>query len=331
MKRFHGFVINWRIELEGIEVNVMSEPKKLNVDMKVFNEFGISNVQVDLLLRESKQSHLSFENKGKIEFPKEFQEMIPFGNPPKFMAAYATKSNEGYMSVFYTDDTAIHLSSKTELANLKNSPIKLIRPLKHAMEKTLQNSSETLTEIQLNLSAEEIKMRLELIKQLDNFDAIIYKILTRGKVLILGNLKDTLPLLETIYMVIPEKYRNQYGFSINLPVIKHDSISFYLLDSSMDKEAEEKIPPLFEMKVDLIDTNKKMCYGDFTCEYTQKINQLLGEEDGLNKAYELIQEIIEHSNSISNDESSTDYANRVGIRYDNADLIEAMKKRDLPN
>ena len=309
----------------------MTEQKKLNVDMKIFEAFGISNVQVDLVLRESKQSHLSFENKGKIEFPTEFQKMIPFGNPPKFMAAYAIKSEDGYMSVFYTDDTAIHLSGKTHVNNLKASPIKLIRPLKNAMEKTLHDSSETLTEIELNLSAEEIKMRLELIRQLDNFDAIIYKILTRGKVLILGKLEDTLPLLETIYLVIPEKYRNGYGFTINLPVIKHGSIAFYLLDSSMDKEVEEKIPPLFDMKVDLIDTAKKVCYGDFSCDYTQRINQLLKEEDGLSKAYELIEEIVEHSNAISNGESATDYANRVGIRFDNADLIEAMKKRELTN
>ncbi|MFV2016002.1 MAG: hypothetical protein ACC656_11265, partial [Candidatus Heimdallarchaeota archaeon] len=109
-----------------------------NVTLKVNDELlakaGFNHVTIDLILRERANSILTFSRGDRVSFPSKFGEFVPIGNPPKFMAGYGFDSEYAYLSIFRTQDTAIHLSAKAEKSKLKTNPISLINSIKKTFE-----------------------------------------------------------------------------------------------------------------------------------------------------------------------------------------------------
>ena len=76
---------------------------------------------------------------------------------------------------------------------------------------------------------------------------------------------------------------------------------------------------------DIINLNENTCYGQFTCEYTQRLWDLLRNGDDLTKAYELVNEIVQLEQVVNDSEGAQQFGDRLGVDYDNADLVIMMR------
>ena len=297
---------------------------KLNQYEKYLIDNGYDSVNLEIILRETKDSHQFFQNKGKIEVPEELFAFVPFGNPPPFTFGYAYLRDSAYGTAFRSQDTAVHLMMKSENpANVTNSMLMLdlIQPTLDKLIVETRDQSEVLNS---ELVVPENTIDLNSLKSLQGLESIIFSMFTKRKMLILGPLDEITNLMKLLIALVPPEFQKFYSFAVNLPHMKH-TFNVVGLENRPQLDVQKEIDHYLNLEYDMVNLYEKRCYGEFSSHLTNKIYETLFGNDDLERARSIANEAFQLAQTIEITKTIEDVANSENIEFDDAELIVYLR------
>ncbi len=301
----------------------------LTIDIDFFSKKGFSKTNLFVILRDKIDSFKFYANEGKIVFPARFSSFEPMGNPPGFFAGMGYDDESVYVSVFVTENIACNLNMETKVGSSFEHPLVYLAELKAGMKNLLSTFLED-NEGMLTISSPKEDSIYNLFS-LAGFSSILYSILSRQKILVIGELPQLLSFFKAVILLIPDEYRKLYGFTINLPPLDDDAIVFYGATPDLIQTFQSEIEELTSSieAIDIVNLLEGKCYTNYEVKH---LNQILFsiESDDPSEAINVVRnhfgELVALASKLSPKDDSTVAGNKLGVDYDLADLLVAMAK-----
>ncbi len=209
-------------------------------------------------------------------------------------------------------------------------PLLFLPDLKVAMGNLLANFSEN-KDGKLIISGQGEHLSYDLLS-LSDFSSVLYSILSRQKVLVVGELFQILNFFKTVISLIPKKYQKWYGYTINLPPLADDEIVFYGITPQLMKKFQSAIEKLTSSQeaLDIVNLIEEKCFTNYEVKYLKELISSLESSDS-SEVVSVIQEQFEKlahlASQVSFQEDISVVSEKLGVDYDLADLLVAMAKR----
>lgn len=301
--------------------------KKIQPYEKYLMDNGYDGSELEIILRDRKDSHIKLGNLEKIILPSEYTSFVPFGNPPALMFGYGYDDDNKYVSVFIAPSEAIYLKLKGPSDKKTTHPILMFNQIEEGLLKVLSEAkSESNTEI-FKVNDNNSKMNCECIEKLKGLDALIFNLIARRKTVILGEIDQITKLSQIIISLIPEDYQDRFGMTINIPVIKNDdTIILAGLVNTDGIVFTELVDQFLSEGFDIVDLYSNSVYGEFSSQYSKDIARLLVQNNHTD-AQQIIMSIFDMAGTISKEDTAAVIADKLEVRFDDSDLIKAVREQ----
>ncbi len=307
----------------------ITQDNNLSLDIDFFSEKGFNKINLFVILRDKIDSFKFYANEGKITFPLRFSSFEPMGNPPSFFAGMGYDDDFAYVSVFVAENIACNLTMTTNMSTAFEHPLLYLGELRSGMSDLLDAFSKK-SKGKLVIPKKERDPSYDLF-ELQGFSSVLYSILSRQKILVIGESSQLLGFFKAIISLIPEPYRNLYGFTLNLPPLIDDSIVLYGVVPELMETFQSEIEDLTSSNdaLDIVNLMEGKCYTNYEVKYLTEMTSSIKS----NHPYEAVvairkqfEELALLASELSPKDDTTVVGNKLGVDYDLADLLVAMSK-----
>jgi hypothetical protein len=285
---------------------------------------GYDGSELEIILRDRKDSHIKLGNLEKIILPSEYTSFVPFGNPPALMFGYGFDNDNKFVSVFIAPNEAVYLKMKGANEKKSTHPILMFDQIEEGMLKVLREAKTESNTEKFKMNDNNGKVNCECIEGLKGLDGLIFNLIAGRKTVVLGETDQIIKLLQILIFLIPEDYQDKYGMTINIPVIKNDNT--IILTGLVNTDGivfAERVDQFLSEGFDIVDLYSNSVYGEFSSQYSQDIAKLLVQHN-LTDAQQIITNIFDMAATISKEDSAAVIADKLKVRFDDSDLIKAV-------
>ncbi len=297
----------------------MEKNKTLEVNIKPFIKRGYEKITVSLVLRDTSEGLLYFEEGGIINLPNEYDSFFPFGNPPPFFAGMGIKNKKVYVSIFVAKNISFNLMMETILDKDFVNPLLFLKSLKKEAEKILEIiNSENPDQINIDFKIRDVRGKVTLPK-LEGLDSVFYSVMSRSPVMVIGEEEKLIEFLGKIIYALPDKIQKRTSFKINLEYEGNENISLfaanpkYLESFSLLLNNEEQI-------IDIVDLRHNKIYSNYEVKALQTILEKTNFDAESVKAF--LTDVYKMSLKVSEECDPNKIGDYYNIDYDLADLVK---------